>query len=135
MSVVVASSHLQDDQFVNAFRSCDLPATNFRHGDHLRLAWIYLHSFTAAEAEQLFKQDLKRYATHLGAHGLYHETITLAWLKLLATHTEPTFAEFLQLHEEKLGVELLLRFWSRDVLMSDAARAHWIAPDQRALPQ
>jgi len=43
MAVTLASGHLSDDELLDAFHSCRLQNDEFRHGDHLRLAWIHLH--------------------------------------------------------------------------------------------
>jgi hypothetical protein len=42
MPVVLASTHLSDDEFLAAFHSCRLKTSEFRHADHLRLAWLHL---------------------------------------------------------------------------------------------
>src|SRR5579862_8225062 len=40
--LVLASAHLGDDEFLEAFHSCRLKTSEFRHADHLRLAWLHL---------------------------------------------------------------------------------------------
>jgi hypothetical protein len=130
MSLTVASSHLDDEEFLLAVRDCTLPATAFRHGDHLRLAWLLLHRYPFLEALSKVRHSIVSLAKTFGAKGLYHETITRAWVSLLATHEEATFSEFIELNEERLNLELLHRFWSPDVLHSEAARLNWIAPDR-----
>jgi hypothetical protein len=69
---------------------------------------------------------------HLGC--LYHETITTAWMHLLATHDENTFDEFLSVNESRLNSDLLHRFWTPEILASREARARWIPPDRCDLP-
>ena len=32
---------LNDDEFIESFESCRLPAESFNHPDHVRLAWLY----------------------------------------------------------------------------------------------
>ena len=134
MAIVVASHQLSDDEFLAAFTNCVLPPSLFRHGDHLRLAWLQLHRKPFDEALLLIRKGIQRYAAHFGASQIYHETITTAWVKLLATHTEATFQEFISNNEYRLNVELLHRFWSADVLDSAAARSGWVPPDKAALP-
>src|SRR5258708_241633 len=134
MAIIVASAEVSDDEFLAAFTSCELPATSFRHGDHLRLAWLLLHRMPFEEALALVRDGIKKYAAHLGIPHLYHETITTAWVKLLATHHEASFAEFIASNEHHLNVDLLHRFWTPAVLESQAARSGWVPPDKRALP-
>lgn len=130
MSLTVASAHLDDQAFLLAVRDCTLPASAFRHGDHLRLAWLLLQRYPFQEALAEVRRSIVRLANAFGANGLYHETITRAWVSLLATHEEATFFEFIELNQYRLNLELLHRFWSPDTLKSDAARLHWIAPDR-----
>ena len=134
MAIVIASSEISDDDFLAAFASCELPAESFRHGDHLRLAWLLLHRKPVDEALTLVREGIQRYAAHLGVRHLYHETITMAWVKLLATHHEASFAEFIATNQHRLNQELLHRFWTPAVLDSAAARSGWVPPDRSDLP-
>ena len=135
MAVVIASAEASDDEFLAAFINCTLPASSFRHGDHLRLAWLLLHRNPFDEALSLVRESIQRYAAHLGVPQLYHETITMAWVKLLATHDEASFEEFIARNEHRLNLELLHRFWTPAVLNSEAARSGWVPPDKRLLPK
>jgi hypothetical protein len=135
MAIVVASAELNDDEFLAAFTSGQLPNASFRHGDHLRLAWLHLHKEPLDEALRLVRDGIRRYAAHNGASHLYHETVTTAWVKLLATHHETTFQEFLTNNEHRLNAGLLHRFWTPAVLASEAARLDWVPPDKAALPK
>jgi CDP-diacylglycerol--glycerol-3-phosphate 3-phosphatidyltransferase len=134
MAVVVASAEIGDDEFLAAFTSCALPPSSFRHGDHLRLAWLLLHRKPFDEALTLVREGIQKYAVHVGAPHLYHETVTTAWVKLLATHDEATFAEFISNNEYRLNLDLLHRFWTPAVLDSPAARSSWVPPDTADLP-
>src|SRR5437762_11693539 len=99
MALIIASAEVSDDEFLTAFTNCTLPAASFRHGDHLRLAWLLLHRNPFDEALRLVRESIQRYAAHLGLPHLYHETITTAWVKLLATHDEVSFDEFIARNE------------------------------------
>jgi hypothetical protein len=132
--IVVASSELTDDEFLAAFTTCNLPPSSFRHGDHLRLAWLLLHRNPFDEARLQVRDGIRQYAAHHGRHDLFHETITAAWMMLLATHDEPSFPEFLAINEHRLNPALLHKFWTPAVLNSEAARLHWVPPDKTALP-
>ena len=133
--LVLASAHLGDEEFLAAFHSCRLANSEFRHADHLRLAWLHLHRTGLAGALEQVRAGIRRFAEHHGARHLYHETVTAAWVRLLATHHEATFEEFLRVNEPRLTAALLHRFWSPELLASDAARHHWVAPDRAPLPE
>lgn len=131
-----SSSALSDAEFLAAFHACSLPPACFRHADHLRLAWLSVHQqHSLKTAIDNVRDGIRAYATHLGKPELYHETITVGWLYLIASHDEPTFEEFLRLNENRLNGELLHRFWSPELLQSETARREWVAPDRMQLPE
>ena len=134
MALVIASASLDDDAFLAALNSCELPLSSFRHGDHLRLAWLQLHRHGTEEALGLVREGIQRYAAHHGVSHIFHETMTAAWVKLLATHHEASFEEFISANEDRLNVGLLHRFWTAEALDSEVARRSWLPPDRAALP-
>jgi CDP-diacylglycerol--glycerol-3-phosphate 3-phosphatidyltransferase len=134
VSLPLASAHLSDEEFLSAFHSCQLKTSEFRHADHLRLAWLHLKRQPFDQALSSIREGIQRFADHHGATGLYHETITQAWLRLLATHHEATFTEFLAANSDVLNKTLLERYWSRDLLESREAREQWVEPDRQPLP-
>lgn len=134
MALAVASADLQDDEFLAAFASCELPPECFRHGDHLRMAWLELRARPFSAALDAVRTQLRAFAAHHGKPEIYHETITTAWVALLASHDEPTFAEFLSANQSRLNAALLHRFWSPAALSSATARAVWVPPDKNPLP-
>ena len=134
MPLVLASAHLSDEQFLEAFHSCRLLNSEFHHADHLRLACLHLQREPVETALARVRAGIQNFAAHYGATQLYHETITTAWVRLLATHHESSFDEFLRENEGRLSGGLLHRFWSPEVLAGEDARAQWVAPDRRELP-
>lgn len=130
VALVLALAHLSDD----AFHSCRLLNSEFHHADHLRLAWLHLHREPPESALLHVRTGIQNFAAHHGAANLYHETITTAWVRLLATHHETSFAEFLKENEARLSIDLLHRFWTPEVLAGPEARVRWVPPDRRDLP-
>jgi hypothetical protein len=100
----------------------------------LRLAWLHLHREPLETALIQVRAGIQNFAAHHGVAQLYHETITTAWVRLLATHHESSFDEFLRENEAHLSIGLLHRFWTPEVLAGQEARARWVAPDRRELP-
>jgi hypothetical protein len=86
------------------------------------------------DALTFIRNGIRRYAAHHGVAHIYHETVTTAWVRLVSTHQEPTFSEFIRLNEYRLNRTLLHRFWTPALLDSDAARFDWAPPDREALP-
>ena len=132
--LVCASSALTDSEFLAALRDGTLPVSCFRHADHLRLVWLHLHQSSFDQALRQVRDTILAFAQQNGVPHRYHETITTAWVKLVATHHEPSFETFLTENEARLTKDLLHRFWTPALLESQGARDHWIAPDRNALP-
>jgi hypothetical protein len=71
--------------------------------------------------------------------GGYHETITRAYVKLLSEFSErcgdvPLAERVARLLRSPLAhKDVLLNFYSREVLMSVEARARWVQPDLASL--
>jgi hypothetical protein len=132
---VLATAHLSDDEFLEAFHSCRLQTFEFRHADHLRLAWLHLAREPFETALDRVRSGIQAFAKHYNLSGLYHETITTAWMHLLATHSENSFEEFLVANESFLNSNLLHRFWTPEILASREARNSWVPPDRHELPK
>ena len=126
-------------ELISDFESCRIDAKAFNHAEHLRLAWSYVRTCRIEEAEARMRDGLMRLTEHVGVRGKYHETMTLAWLRLVAwavavSPPAATFEEFSRRHGWLFEKDALLRFYSRERLMSDEARARWVEPDLVALP-
>jgi hypothetical protein len=113
-------------------------AGKFGHREHLELAWNYLDRYPLAVAKRAMASAIRRIAAEHGAADKYHETLTLAWVHLVAVHRErwpaSTFGEFIGRNPQLLDSHLLDGHYSSDVLWRGGARAAWTEPDLRALP-
>jgi hypothetical protein len=134
MSLTIASARWNDDEFLRAVDTCELPLSCFRHGDHLRHTWLYLHRQSFADALNSVRRAIKQLAEFHGVSHIFHETQTTAWVTLLGTHREATFGEFIAENEGRLSAGLLEEFWSPECLKTDAARTGWVPPDRAPLP-
>jgi hypothetical protein len=134
MALRLATSHLSDEEFLDALHTCSLPKEQFGNADHFRLAWLHLQGRSVAEAEYLMRSGIRTFGAHHGRLDKYHETITLAWVRLLASHKEPTFEEFLRVNEARLNLATLHRYWTPELLASETARLSWVPPDRAQLP-
>ena len=134
MALVLGSAALEDGQFLSGLETGSLPIACFRHADHLRLAWLRVRSQPLDEAIKLVKRDIFAYAETYGVEHIFHHTVTEAWVRLLATHGEASFGEFLVENEQRLSTPLLHRFWTPETLGSEAARQGWVPPDRAPLP-
>jgi hypothetical protein len=127
---------LDDDAFVRAFAALQVAPGCFHHRDHVRLAWLYLRRHPVTEALELYAAGLKRFAASVGKPGLYHETITWAFLLLIRERAErrphATFDAFANANPDLLTWEpsALRRFYEDETLRSDLARRVFVMPDR-----
>ena len=132
---------MSDDEFLAALESCSLIERDFGHAAHARAAYLYLRSGDFAAALAKTRSAIRAYAASLGNADRYHETITAAYLRLIAQFLAgcPREMPFDSRVEALLGSALaqpdfLLRFYSREVLMTARARKRWVEPDLAPLP-
>jgi hypothetical protein len=128
-----------DAALVAAFEDCTLPADQFHHADHVRLAWLLLGEEDLPRARVRFSEGLKRYAASRGKAGLYHETITVAYLLLvherrLRGGRGETFDDFARRNPDLLTwrPSILERYYREETLASERARTSFVLPDRRS---
>jgi len=125
---------MTDEEFVHAFEAATLPADQFTHAVHVRVAWWYLRHYTLGEALTRFTAALKHFAAHHGATGLYHETITVAYVLLIAERLAATrdlsWPDFSAAYPELLArrPSLLDRYYDEATLKSPQARQRFVMP-------
>lgn len=120
------------DRFVDT----TLPAAEFHHQQHVHVAWLFVrqHGMPAALTE--FTTAIKRFAGAKGATGLYHETITWAFLLLIADRQARQPADsweaFADANADLLSWKpsILERYYSKELLSSELARRVFLMPDQ-----
>ncbi len=92
--------HLDDAALVERFEALAIAAADFRHREHVRLAFAMLAGADFGEAAVRFRRALKRFAASIDAADKYHETLTWAYLALVhrRMHEQPcaTSAELLE---------------------------------------
>jgi hypothetical protein len=126
---------LTDDEFVRDFESCALPNSAFHHRDHVRLAWIYFRRHPVLEVLARYTEGLQRFAAFNGHPGLYHETITWAYLFLIHERMadapgDETFEAFEARNPDILAwnPSILDRYYAPEILQSERARRLFVMP-------
>ncbi|VVC76268.1 hypothetical protein AQUSIP_15770 [Aquicella siphonis] len=129
---------MHDQEFLRQFETLTLAKSEFSHQGHLRIAWLYLGKNTFEQAVYQITHGIRRYAAHLGAAHIYHETLTKTWIHLVRAamiiQTHKTFEEFLLGHPHLQNKALPFQYYSEALLQSEAARKQWIEPDLKSLP-
>jgi putative acetyltransferase len=137
-----ALEQLSDEELLAAFESCTLSCEAWTHRAHIRVGYLYASQCDLPAAIQRMRAGLKALnAVHGTPESLergYHETITVAFLRLIQAaarkETFPSSEDFCQRHPELLDKNLLLKFYSRERLRSLEAKTQFIAPDLSPLP-
>jgi hypothetical protein len=121
---------------VRGFEAGTAPAGGFHHTQHVQVAWHYLCHHALPAALDRFSTGLKRFALAQGAPGLYHETITVAYVLLinerLARTTAPDWATFAAEHADLLvwKPSVLERYYTPALLASERAKRTFMMPDR-----
>lgn len=115
------------------------PGARFGHRQHIHLAFLAARRYGTARAAGLLCDWITQIAASHGTPQKYHETITIAWARIVAHHVaaDPSvtdFESFTRRYPALLDKDLLARHYTRAALQSDAARAGWVAPDRSAFP-
>ena len=119
------------DRFVDA----SLPGNQFHHQQHVQVAWLFVQKYGMPGALGEFSDAIKRFADANGKTGLYHETITWAFLLLIserhARNPAATWQEFEAANTDLLvwKPSILERYYSKELLASDLARRTFLMPD------
>jgi hypothetical protein len=113
-------------------------ATRFGHRQHIHVAWLAVRRYGTDEATTLVAEGIKKTARYAGAPQKYHETISRAWILLVAHHItgDPVddFAAFADRHPQLLDKRLLTQHYRPATLSSQQARTGWVAPDLAPFP-
>lgn len=137
--VVTGGGADPDEELIAAVAAKSLPLEEFTHPQHVRLAWACLRRWPLLPAMGEFRSLLIGYATHHGASGLYHETVTFAYLLLVYErmyrsphlHTWPAFAaEHADLLSWRDGP--FFRLYRSGILEDREARARFVLPAEPA---
>lgn len=126
----------QDNDFLARLEAGSLAPAEFDHRGHLRAGFLYLRRHDFPGACVAMKRSIQRFAAALGKSTLYHETLTVAYLALIAERLaeEPAdleFDVFLARYPELASSEYFRRYYPAGELDSPEARATFVLPRPR----
>lgn len=126
------------EEVVGKFEGCQFALEEFTHARHLTVACWYLCTMSPEAALSRMRDGLLRFIGHHGKQG-YHETITRFWLELLRSsllQASPK-AQLMDKVNNTLkrftNKDVLFMYYSRERVMSEAAKANWVEPDLRRI--
>jgi hypothetical protein len=119
-----------------------IPSEQWTHQSHVRVAFLYLTALPLDEALDRVRAGIRALNHANGvettATSGYHETITVAWARLVAAAIQEgdalDFEAFAESKPQLLAKSLLRAYYSKDTLLSPEARARFVEPDLSALP-
>ena len=130
---------MDDESLVRAFEAGEVPDGGFHHAEHVRVAWFYVRHHVLPEAIGRFSAGLRHFAERQNKPGLYHATITVAYVLLInermAATPDANWTDFARRNPDLLlwRPSILDRYYTPDTLSSPHARQTFVMPD-RLLP-
>ena len=111
----------------------EIAAAGFAHREHVRMAFELLRRHDFAETALHFSRALRAMALQAGKPQAFHQTVTIAFLALIAERMESSgcqdFARFERAHPELLDKGLLARWYGAERLASERARRTFLLPE------
>jgi hypothetical protein len=136
---------VDDREFLARFEAAAIPSDEWKHRDHIRVAFLYLSQRPFDAALDAIRKGIRRLnrANDVpeGPTMGYHETVTVAWACLvavtIAAHrpVDPSSAAFLEANPHLLAKTLLRLYYTRDRILTADAKARFVAPDLAPLPR
>lgn len=148
---------MTDDEFLSRFEACTIERSQWTHQAHIRMAWLYLSRFPFSVALQRVRNGIWRLNSTVKdkpapiqrrrgllacwrserPKSLYHETITVAYVRLIASRRreEEDFSRFRERNSDLFDPTLsaLHRLYSRERIDSPEARRAFVEPDLQRL--
>jgi hypothetical protein len=122
---------------VSRFEDLTMGRKEWGHPEHLIVAYFYSRENSLETAYLLMKRGIFRLLSAFGVDLTkempYHETLTVFWITAVHNFASTSRCdddlESCAVMIEELGKDLPLRYYSRDLLFSDTARAGFVPPD------
>jgi hypothetical protein len=125
---------MTDADFLAAFEEGTLPPQAFDHRAHLRAACLVLAGRPFLEACIAMRDGLRAFAARAGRDGLYHETLTVAFMSIVAERRAAApdlgWEALLERFPELCDRALLGRYYAPQRLASAAARACFVLDER-----
>lgn len=118
------------DAELTRFEAGALDPAGFRHRDHIRLGFEMLRRFPFTEAAHRFGGGLRAMTARIGRPEAYHETITIAFLALIAERMDGhgEFEAFIAANSDLLDKAVLGAWYRAEQLQSPLARRTFVLP-------
>jgi hypothetical protein len=105
----------------------------FRHRDHVRMGFEMLRRHSFVEVALHYSQALRVMAEKAGKPHAFHQTVTLAFLSLIAERMETRefrdFETFERANTDLIDKSVLGRWYGSERLALDVARRTFVLPE------
>lgn len=122
--------------FILEFENRTLPKSKWTHEAHLIAAIWYNWYWDEESAFQKMKSNIITYNRSAGTENTdtsgYHETITVFWMRLVRKYLNINKFETIEkaceafIESEYASKDILLNYYSKEVLFSKKARLEWV---------
>jgi hypothetical protein len=140
MAMTIMSKYRSEKEIldlVRAFEAGTISRADWRHAEHLTVAMYYLLDMPLTDAVGKMRRNL---VNHLRMAGVdlekempYHETLTVFWMRavndFLASANRASMLDKANELVGKFDKDYPLRFYTREYLFSDEARAGFVEGD------
>ena len=111
----------------------EIPAAGFPHREHVRMAFEMLRRHDFAETVLHYSRALRTMAQRAGKPQAFHQTVTIAFLSLIAERLEggrwDDFSAFARDNPDLLDKGVLARWYRPERLASERARRTFVLPE------
>jgi hypothetical protein len=115
------------------FARGELDPRTFPHREHVRMAYEMLRRHSFVETALHYSQALRMMTEKVGKPEAFHQTLTIAFLSLIAERMETAgahdFEAFAVANPDLMDKSALARCYRPERLALDAARRTFILPD------
>lgn len=126
----------QPSELLQRFEECTLDTAAFGHHQHVAVAYEMLERYGFVETVTRYGAGIRALADAAGAPDKYNETVTVAFLALIAERKATSggdgFGAFIDRNPDLLDKNVLARWYSVDRLYSELARRTFLLPDKAA---
>lgn len=135
----IFASDAEVEALVQDFESASLLPSEFSHRAHMAVALSYVSRMPEEMALGKMRTCVQNFAAAHGKSGLYHETLTIFWMRLLGHlhkvyHVDLPLWTRINLIIDRWGTRLPVEaHYSPTLIRSEAARSGWIPPDRLPL--
>ena len=132
------STEKEIGDLVRSFEDATISRDDWKHAEHLIVALYYLSHHDAETAYEKMRGGIhnllvKGFGVDLSKEMPYHETITVFWMRTVASFMTESNGSSLPAKIAEMTArfdkDYPMRFYSRELLFSDEARARFVEPD------